>query len=80
MKKCTIRSCPGEYEEKRIAQVLKHRGEVIVVENVPVEVCDVCGDTLVPLRTSEAIHAVLKNPGKPSRTAPVYEIPENLPA
>jgi YgiT-type zinc finger domain-containing protein len=78
MKRCSIRSCPGEYEEKRTTQVFRRHGEVYVLENVLVKVCDVCGDTLVPLSTAEAIEALLTNPGEPDRTAPVYEMPDSL--
>jgi YgiT-type zinc finger domain-containing protein len=74
MKNCSVRSCPGKYEERRIAHVVKHRGEVIVFDNVPVEVCSVCGDVLMSLDTAEAMEAVLANLGKPTRSAPVYEL------
>jgi len=40
------------------------------------EVCIVCGDTLLPLSTVEALENMLKNPGKTLRTAPVYEMKE----
>lgn len=74
MRPCSIRSCPGEYEERRIAQAIKHHGEVIVIDNVPAEVCSVCGDVLLSLDTSESIESLVKNLGKPDRTAPVYEL------
>ena len=48
---------------------------MVVIENVPVEVCSVCGDVLLSISTVEAIEAMLKNPGKPLRMAPVYEMP-----
>ena len=76
MKPCSIRSCPGEYEGKHITHVVKHRGAVIVLENVPADVCSVCGDVLLSLATVEAIEKILKNPGAPIRTAPVYELPD----
>lgn len=75
MKNCSIHSCPGMYEKRRIAHVVKHHGEVIVFDNVPVEVCSVCGDVLMSLETAEAIETVLANLGKPTRNAPVYELP-----
>ena len=75
MTKCSIGSCPGEYEYKRILHTVKHQGSVIVIENVPARVCPVCGDVLLSLSTIEAIEALLKNPGEPARTAPVYEMP-----
>ncbi|GKT07069.1 YgiT-type zinc finger protein [Desulforhabdus sp. TSK] len=75
MKKCSIQSCPGMYEERRIAHVVKYHGEMIVFDNVLVEVCSVCGDVLMSLETAEAMEAVLANLGKPNRSAPVYELP-----
>jgi YgiT-type zinc finger domain-containing protein len=76
MKRRSIRSCPGEYEQKRIVHVVKHEGEVIVFDNVLAEVCSACGDTLLPLSTVEALERMLKNPGKTLRTAPVYKMEE----
>ena len=80
MKACSIPSCPGEYEEKRIVHTVRHHGHVIVLENVPADVCSVCGDVLLSLSTVAAVEAMLKNPGKPIRTAPVYEMPEGVAA
>jgi YgiT-type zinc finger domain-containing protein len=74
MKACSIRSCPGQYSEKHIVHVVKHEGEVVVFDNVPAEVCSVCGDTLLPLSTIEALESMLRNPRKTLRTAPVYEM------
>lgn len=76
MKNCSIRSCPGQYEEKRVVHVVKQQGEVIVFDNVLAEVRTVCGDTLLPLSTVEALENMLKNPGKTLGTAPVYEMEE----
>jgi YgiT-type zinc finger domain-containing protein len=69
MKPCSIHSCPEEYEERRIVHVVKHHDQVVVLENVLAEVCSVCGDTLLPLASAEAIEQILKNPGKPARGA-----------
>ncbi|MGV8073819.1 MAG: YgiT-type zinc finger protein [Syntrophobacteraceae bacterium] len=63
MTTCSIRSRPGEYEEMRIVHTVKHHGSVIVLENVPAEVCSVCGDILLSLSTTEVIVTLLKNPG-----------------
>ena len=56
--------------------ITHQEGEVIVFDNVVAEVCSVCGDTLLPLSTVEALETMLKNPGKTLRTAPVYEMAE----
>jgi YgiT-type zinc finger domain-containing protein len=39
--KCSIRGCPGEYEERTIVHTVKHKGDVIVIDHVPAEVCSV---------------------------------------
>ncbi|MGO8945893.1 MAG: YgiT-type zinc finger protein [Syntrophobacteraceae bacterium] len=76
MKNCSIRQCPGQCEERRITHVVKYHGEVIVLENVPAEVCSECGEVILPLSSLEATETMLKNPGKPIRTAPVYQVPD----
>ncbi len=37
--KCTIKGCPGEYEERKIVHTVRHHGQVIVIDHVPAEVC-----------------------------------------
>ncbi len=76
MKNCSTRQCSGQCEERLITHVVKYHGEVIVLENVPAEVCSECGEVLLPLSSVEAIETMLKNPGKPIRTAPVYRMPD----
>ena len=73
---CSIRGCSGHYEKKFIPHVLKHKGEFVVLENVPAEVCSVCGDILMSLDTAEAIESVLKSSSKPLKTVPLYRMPE----
>ncbi len=50
--------------------------DISSIENVLAEVCSVCGDALLPLSTIEAIESMLKDPGKPVKTAPVYQMPD----
>lgn len=73
MKRCTIRGCPGEYEEKLIDRLFQVGGKPTVVTGIPAEVCSVCGDTLLGLAASAGIDAALRRP--PVRTAPVVEFP-----
>jgi YgiT-type zinc finger domain-containing protein len=80
MSNCSIRSCPGHYEARHITHMVKRGGSVVVLENVPAQVCDLCGDTLLPLSTVETIEAMLQDPGTPVRTVPVYEMPNTLSA
>ena len=71
--KCSINDCPGEYEDKKIVHTVRHHGRVVVIDGVPVEVCSVCGDVLLKPDTVRRIEAILREAGKPERTAPVYE-------
>ena len=73
MMKCSINDCPGEYEDKKIVHTVRHRGHVVVIDGVPAEVCSVCGDVLLKPDTVRRIEAILREAGKPDRTAPVYE-------
>ena len=71
--KCTIVGCPGEYEDRKIVHTVRHGGRLVVIENVPAEVCSVCGDVLLRPDTIRRIEAILRQTREPDRTAPVYE-------
>ena len=43
---CSIEGCPGEYETQSVVHPVRHRGQVVVIDHVPGEVCSVCGDVL----------------------------------
>ena len=73
MMKCSINDCSGEYENKKIIHTVRHQGHVVVIDGVPAEVCSVCGDVLLKPDTVQRIEAILREAGKPDRTAPVYE-------
>ncbi len=71
--KCSIRGCPGEYEKRDIVHTVRHRGQVIVVDHVPAEVCSVCSDVLLKPETVRRIEELLRTAPQPAGTAPVYE-------
>ncbi|MGH7960616.1 MAG: YgiT-type zinc finger protein [Candidatus Binatia bacterium] len=71
--KCSLHGCPGEYEERQIVHTVRYRGQVIVVDHVPAEVCSVCGDVLLKPETVRRIEKVLRTEAPPVRTVPVYE-------
>lgn len=74
--KCSYAHCPGEYEEKRLAEVYVRDGEVVVVTNIPAQVCSFCGDTLFHARVVKAIEALLDKPDDAEQLAPVLRLPE----
>ena len=70
--KCSIRGCTGEYEQKAITHTVRHQGQVVVFDQVPAEVCDVCGDTLLADETVKKIEELLKS-GSAAKSVPMYE-------
>ncbi len=71
--KCTIAGCPGVYAPLAVVHTVKHQGDVMVIDHVPAEVCNVCGDVLLAPETVRRIEALLKAPPPPSRNVPLYE-------
>lgn len=71
--KCTLRSCPGQYEERRIVQAHRHGDRITVINDVPAQVCDICGDVLLTVDTVRRIEDIVREGGTPSRMASVYE-------
>ena len=71
--KCTIKGCPGTYEVRMVVHTVRHRGQVIVIDHVPAEVCNVCGDVLLAPETVRRIEALLAATPPPVRTVPLYE-------
>ena len=73
MMKCSIEGCPGEYEKKDVVHTVRHRGQVVVIDHVPAEVCRVCGDVLLQPETVRHIEELLRTASRPTREVPLYE-------
>lgn len=73
MMKCSIQRCPGDYEERKIVHTLRHKGQVIVIDHVPAEVCTICGDVLFRPDTVRQIERLLRKREQPVSTVPLYE-------
>lgn len=58
--KCSLISCPGNYEERIIVHTVRYRSEVVVIEHVPAEACSVCGDVLLAANTVRRTERMLK--------------------
>lgn len=72
---CTIQGCPGHYIEKHVSHTFRREGRLIVIDGVPAEVCDVCGDVLFSPKTSRKLDRLVADYEElsPKDTAPVYE-------
>ena len=73
--RCTIEGCSGTYERRLVALTLRYGSGLIVLDNVPAEVCDTCGDELFSPETNEKIDRLLEQHERltPRESAPVYE-------
>ncbi|OFW27392.1 MAG: hypothetical protein A3H27_12120 [Acidobacteria bacterium RIFCSPLOWO2_02_FULL_59_13] len=71
--KCTIQGCPGEYDERTVVHTVRHRGNVVVIDHVPAEVCSVCGDVLLAPDTIRRLEKLLETMPTPSKEVPLYE-------
>ncbi len=71
--KCSIQGCPGQYEPDFVSHTVRVHGELVVVDHVPAEVCDLCGDTLLTPDTVRHLEQLLKERKPSGRTAPLYE-------
>ena len=65
---CSIQGCPGQYEEKTIIQTLRKGGEVFVFEQLPAEVCSVCGDNLLKPETVRQLERLLQAKRRPDES------------
>lgn len=71
---CSVQGCPGEYEPQKVVHTVRHRGEILVIENVPAEVCTVCVDVLFTPETLRRIEQIIRERRQPAvRHAPVYQ-------
>lgn len=71
--KCSIDRCPGEYEAGKVMHTIRHRGQIMVIDHVPADVCSVCGDVLLRPDTVRKIEALLQDKNQPVSTVPLYE-------
>lgn len=72
--KCTIQGCPGTYEQRVMSQTYEKDGRIVVVRDIPVEVCSVCGDVLMSPETARLIERTLSGDPIPFGEAPVYSL------
>ncbi len=71
--KCNITGCQGKYESRLIVHTVNYHGEIIIVSDVPAEVCLLCGDTLFSPQTVRQLEKMLQTRKHPAKMVPLYE-------
>jgi YgiT-type zinc finger domain-containing protein len=69
---CSTQGCPGHYEKRLIVHTVKRGQQVLVFEDVPADVCDICSDTLLAPETIRHIEELMNRETKPRSHAPVF--------
>ncbi len=87
--RCSIADCPGEYEQREVVRAageyeqrevvraVRQGERLIVIEHIPAEVCDVCGNVLFTPETIERLEALRQVSTPPTRTVPLYKFAES---
>jgi YgiT-type zinc finger domain-containing protein len=71
--RCSIDGCPGEYEQRDVVHTMRQGNRIIVIDHVPAEVCNVCGDVLFTPETVRRIEFLRHTTMPPARTVPLYD-------
>ena len=71
--KCSIETCPGEYEARTVLHTVRGAAGIVVIDHVPAEVCTVCGDVLFTPQAVRHIEGLLANRPEPVETVPLFE-------
>lgn len=71
-------SCGSLLEKDKVAHPQEYNGRVIILENVPAEVCRQCGEILIRPGVLKEAQRLVWSEKKPKRTAqvPVYDLAE----
>lgn len=77
--KCENTGCVGAYTRTTVSRAFEYQGRTVVVEGIPAQVCDLCGETVFEAGTLDRVRAVL-NGARPAHTAPVYAYASELAA
>ena len=70
--------CGGRLVEKRITHPQLYQGSIVILENVPAEVCGQCGEVLLRPGVLERLQELTWSEQAPERIAqvPVYDLTE----
>ena len=51
--------CKGETEDRMIRYIQEYNGRVVIIENVPAEVCSQCGEQLLRPEVAEKLQKIV---------------------
>lgn len=74
MTQCIVQGCPGEMEQRRIVHTFMRDGQPLVVEDLPAQVCQVCGYTVLDLYVLDKLFALDPQTDLPVSHAPVFRL------
>jgi YgiT-type zinc finger domain-containing protein len=60
--------CGGAVEEQQLQREVHWRGELCIIENVPMGVCVQCGEKFIKPHIAKQIDEILRKRGKPTKT------------
>ncbi|MBI2906972.1 MAG: type II toxin-antitoxin system MqsA family antitoxin [Chloroflexi bacterium] len=70
--------CGGKLEDKTVTHPQEYKGKLVILENVPAEVCQQCGEVLFRPEVVEKMQRLVWSEAEPRRTTclPVYDLAE----
>ena len=73
MKMCP--SCSGTLESKKVTHHQEYQGSLVLLQNVPAEVCQQCGEVLIRPEILERLQELVWSDSSPDHTTevPVYD-------
>lgn len=77
---CHNQGCPGEYQAESVLRAMRLRERIIVVDDVPALVCDLCGSTLFTPEVVQTLDRLIRTPTPAQGSVPLYRYPADDPA
>ena len=71
---CVRRGCPGELEARLIIHTFIRQGQPIVVEDLPAQVCSICGYTVLEIAVLDLLFNLDPVQAVPVGQAPVFRL------
>lgn len=78
MKRCPL--CGGTLVAKKVTHPQEYEGKIVILQNVPAEVCLQCGEVLLRPDVLQRVQELVWSETPPERTAevPVYDLAKSI--